>query len=212
VRHVVGAVAEVGQPQPGQGRRAAPALGQGLQVGQHLAGVEVVGQRVDDRHRGGGGHRGQPLLGEGAPHHRVDVAGQHHPGVLQGLLPPQLGAAPVDDDGVPAELGDAHLEGEPGAGGVLLEDHRHPARALQRPPGKRGGLELGGQRQHLGLLGRVQVVVAQEVPGAHAVSPAAVCAAVRIAGRSARKASTCAAVMISGGASRTTFGAVALTR
>ena len=45
VRHVVGAVAEVGEPQPVQ---RALALVERLQVGEHLARVELVGQRVDD--------------------------------------------------------------------------------------------------------------------------------------------------------------------
>ena len=132
VRHVVGAVAEVGQPQP---RQRALALGERLQVGEHLARVELVGQRVDDRHRRTGCHRGQPFLGERPPHDGVDVARQHPAGVLQRLLAAELGAAAVDDDGVPAELRDAHLEREPGAGRVLLEDHGDAARALQRARG-----------------------------------------------------------------------------
>ena len=40
---------DVGQRQAG---RAAEPLADGLQVGQHLAGVEPVGERVDHRHRG----------------------------------------------------------------------------------------------------------------------------------------------------------------
>jgi hypothetical protein len=47
MRHVVGAVTEVRHPQTAQ---CSLALGDGLQVGQHLAGVELVGKRVDDRH------------------------------------------------------------------------------------------------------------------------------------------------------------------
>ena len=104
------------------------------------------------------------MLTEGPPDDRVDVAGQHPAGVFQGLIPTELGPAAIDHDGMPAELGDAHLEGEPGAGGVLVEDHCHPPGPLQRPPAKGGRLEFGGQPQYLGLLGRGQVVVAQEVP------------------------------------------------
>ena len=111
-----------------------------------------------------GCHGGQSFLREGPPHDRVDVAGQHLSGVLEGLLAPELGAAAVDDDGVPAELGDADLEREPGAGGVLLEDDGDAARALERAAAERILLQLGGQRQHLGLLVGGQVVVAQEVP------------------------------------------------
>ena len=63
------------------------------------------------------------------------IAGQHLCGVLQSLVAAQLGAATVDDDGVPAELRDAHLEGEPGAGGVLVEDDRDAARSLEEDDG-----------------------------------------------------------------------------
>ena len=60
VRHVVGAVAEVGQPQPVQ---RALALGERLQIGEHLARVELVGQRVDDRHRRTGCHGASTVPG-----------------------------------------------------------------------------------------------------------------------------------------------------
>ena len=81
------------------------------------------------------GHGVEPVLPERPPHDGVDVAGQHLRGVLQRLVAAQLGAAAVDDDGVPAELRDAHLEGEPGAGGVLVEEDRDAARPLQRDDG-----------------------------------------------------------------------------
>ena len=67
-------------------------------------------------------------------------------------------------------------------------------------------LQLGGQRQHLGLLVGRQVVVAQEVADhdASAVSSTA--------GSAARKSSICSSVRTSGGASRITSGAAAFTR
>lgn len=128
VGHVVGAVAEVGQPQAAQRPLA---FGDGLQVGQHLTRMELIGERVDHGHRRDRRHGVQPLLAEGSPDDGIDVAGQHLCGVLQGFVAAQLGAAAVDDDGMPAQLRDAQLEGEPGAGGVLVEDDRHPARPLQ---------------------------------------------------------------------------------
>ena len=185
VRHIVGAVTEVGHPQAAERPLA---FGQGLQVGKHLAGMEVVGQRIDDGNRCRGGHRGEPVLAEGAPHDRVDETRQHPAGVLQRFVAAELGGPAVDDDGVPAELGDAHLEGEPGASGVLVEDHRHPARPFERPPAQRVLLQLGRQREHLGLFGRRQVVVAQEVPqGAHAFPIST--ASSRTAGSAVRKLS-----------------------
>jgi hypothetical protein len=65
---------------------------------------------------------------------------------------------------VAAELSDANLERESGAGRVLVEDDGHAARALERAPAERVVLQFGGQRQHLGLLVGRQVVVTQEMP------------------------------------------------
>ena len=157
MRHIVGAVTEVGQPQSGQ---CALALGDGLQIGQHLARMELIRQCVDHRNRCGRGHLVEPILAEGPPDDRIDIPGEHPAGVGEGLVPTELSLAAVDDDGVPAELGDTHLEGEPGAGGVLVEDDGHTPGAFQRAAAQRGLLEVGGQRQHLGLLGRRQVVIA----------------------------------------------------
>ena len=168
VRHVVGAVAEIGQPQAVQ---RAPALVERLQVGEHLARVELVGQCVDHRHRRGGRHRGETLLCERPPHDGVDVAGQHPSGVLQRLLAPQLSVAAVHHHRVPAELGDADLERESGAGGVLVEDDGHPTWAFERAAAERSLLQLSRQREHLGLFVGCEVVVAQEVPG-HETTPA----------------------------------------
>ena len=86
--------------------------------------------------------------------------------------------------------------------------------ATERGPGQRlvpvpVGLHRGGQVEHRGLLGRGEVVVAQEVPG-HAREPA--CSRVQGAGSAATNASAWSAVRISGGASRITSGCTGLTR
>ena len=81
----------------------------------------------------------------------------------------------------------------------------------QRAPAERVLLQLGGQRQHLGLLVRCQVVVAQEVLVRSEASPLSA-AVSRIAGSAVRKLVDLGSVMISGGASRMTSGAAALTR
>jgi hypothetical protein len=60
-------------------------------------------------------------------------------------------------------LGDADLEREPRAGGVLVEDDCHTARAVERTPAERVLLQFGGKRQHVGLLVGGQVVVAQKM-------------------------------------------------
>jgi hypothetical protein len=120
VRHVVRAVAQVGQREPGQ---PSLPLGDGLQVGQHLAGVVGVGQGVDHGDVAGPGEGLDALLAVRADHDRVDVARQHARGVLDGLAAAELAAARVDDHGVGAQLDDADLERQPRPGARLLEDH-----------------------------------------------------------------------------------------
>ena len=62
----------------------APALPDGHQVGQHLAGMGVVSQAVDDRDPGQLGKLFQIALTVGAPDHAVVVAAQHPGGILEG--------------------------------------------------------------------------------------------------------------------------------
>ena len=118
-------------------------LSQGLEVGEHLAGMELIRQRIDHRNRCSRSDLVKSVLAEGPPHDRVDIAGQHPAGIGQCLVAAELSVAAVDHDGMPAELRDAHLEGEPGAGGVLIEDDRHTPGAFQWPPVKRRLLEFG---------------------------------------------------------------------
>ena len=115
-----------------------------LQVGEDLTGVELVGERVDDRDGRRRGHGLDAGVPKGPPDDRVDVAGQHPRGVLDGLLAAKLHGAAVHDDRVSAELADADVEGEPGAGGVLLED-RGDGLARQRFVAERVGFEFGGE-------------------------------------------------------------------
>ena len=128
--------------------------------------------------------------------------------------PSWLGAA-VDDDRLRAELGDADLEGEPGAGRVLLEHHR------DRLAGQRGEagavlLELVGEyrapssvrrgsgRRPAGSAGRARCVIwfPPRRSSRTAVS--------RMRGSAATNESACSVVRMSGGASRITSGAGAL--
>ena len=167
VAHVAGAVADEGGREPGE---AALVLADGEQVGEQLAGVEVVGERVDHRHAGVGGHRVDLALGAGAPDDDRRLPAEHPGDVLDRLALADAGEAAVDGHGVPAQLGDAGAERRLGAQRLLVEDHRDGARAAQRLLLVRRPLELGGEGQHLGLLGRGEVVVAEEVPG-HACAP-----------------------------------------
>ena len=69
-------------------------LADGLQVGEQLAGVELVGQRVDHRDAGVRGHRLEPVLAEGPPDDGRDLPAQHPGGVLDGLAAADLARPP----------------------------------------------------------------------------------------------------------------------
>ena len=68
------------------------------------------------------GQRGDDLVGAGADHDRVDVAGEDAGGVADRLAAGELHFVAAEDDRVGAELGDADVEGDPGPGRGLLED------------------------------------------------------------------------------------------
>ena len=70
-----------------------------------------------------GGQSLHLLLGEGADHNAVTVAQEHPGGVLHRLPPADLALLARQEQGVPPQLVHTHLEGHPGAGGVLLKDH-----------------------------------------------------------------------------------------
>ncbi|MPM93976.1 hypothetical protein SDC9_141118 [bioreactor metagenome] len=168
VAHVVRGVPEVAEGQPAG---VALVLPDRLQVGEDLAGVVLIGQRVDDRDPGVRRHLLDPLLPGGPPDDRGHVAAQHPGGVGDRLTAAHLGAGGVDDHRMAAELGDADLEGDPGAGRGLVEDHRDRT-ALERPAGGRVRLEGGGQIEDRGLLGRGEVVIGEEVMQGHVSLPA----------------------------------------
>src|SRR5690606_23539468 len=97
-------------------------LADGEQVGQQLAGMEVVRERVDDRNRGSGGHLFQPRLREGAPDDGGNLPLKHAGSVRWGLLASQLAALDAEDEGYSPEVGDAGGERDPRARGRLVED------------------------------------------------------------------------------------------
>ena len=171
MRHVARAVAEEGD---GEARELALVLADRQQIRQQLAGVEVVGQRVDDGHPGAGGHLLEPRLRVGAPDDRRHHPLEHARGVGGRLLASQLAVRGRDDERAAAEVGDADGEAHPGAGRRLVEDHRDGLRARERRAAPAVGLDQLGEVEDLGLLRRGEVVVAQEVAG-HGVSPGSVC-------------------------------------
>ena len=144
-------------------------LADGEQVGEQLAGVEVVAQRVDHGHRGARRHLLEPGLRVGAPDDRRDLPLEHARGVGRGLLAAELAVRGRDDQRAAAEVGDADREADPRAGRRLVEDHRDRLRPGERRAPPAVGLDLLGEVEDLGLLGLGQVVVAEEVAG-HAMA------------------------------------------
>ena len=207
VAHVAGTVADEGDPDP---RQPALVLAHGLQVGEELAGVELVGERVEHRHAGVRRHGDDVALVGRAPHDRRGLAAEDAGDVLDALARPHRGQAAVDRHRVAAELGDAGGERHLGAQGRAVEDQGDRPRAGERLVVERLGLHPVGQVEDLEQLGGRQVVVTEEVAGHGVGSCAAARAVSRTAGRAASRASRSAAVITSGGTNRSRVGPVAL--
>ena len=102
------------------------------QIGEQLAGVEVVAERVDHRHRRAERHLLEAGLRVGAPDDRRDLPLEHARGVGRALLAAELAVRGRDDQRAAAEIGDADREADPGARRRLVEDHRDGLRAGER--------------------------------------------------------------------------------
>ena len=137
VRHVVRAVADVGERLTGERVDAPAVLRDRHEVGQDLARVELVGQRVDHRDAGDRGHLVEPLLRVRAPDDRRDLPAEHARRVGDGLALTDLREVAVDAQREAAELGDARGERHLGAQRRLVEDDRDRLR-----PGQRGAQEV----------------------------------------------------------------------
>ncbi len=146
VAHVVA----VAHPDHGAPRDVAAVLHVGLDVGEHLTGMEAIGERVDDGNRGARRQLLEPTVLEGSHHDGVGHAGDDSRGVLHGLATPQVGVPGGEKDGVAAELGHAGLEGDARAGGRLLEHHgQHPScKERLVIAGVEHGFDLRGPREN----------------------------------------------------------------
>ena len=128
----------VAVPHPGHGEVAArhPVLAQALghreQVGEHLARMGSVGERVHHRDRGPAGHVLQLGVGEGPDHERVEVAGEHARRVANGLAAPELHVARGEHHLRRAELASRPPRTRPGCG---WRPSRRPAPRRGRPAG-----------------------------------------------------------------------------
>ena len=70
-----------------------------------------------------GGHLFHLGMVEGPDHDSVHVPAQDLGRVGDGFTPPHLGSGRGKKEGVATQLGHSHLEGNPGPGGTLPEDH-----------------------------------------------------------------------------------------
>ena len=104
------------------------------QVGQHLAGMRLLGEAVDDRNRRVRRHFPHVVLAEDSNDDRVDIARQHARGVGDGLAAPELHLGPGQHDRFAAELAHPDVERDAGAGRRPVEDHRQRL-AGERTPG-----------------------------------------------------------------------------
>ena len=93
-------------------------------VGQHLAGMRLLGEAVDDRNGRVGRHFEHVVLAQNADDDRLDVARQHARGVGDGLAAAELHFRACQHDRLAAELAHGDIEGNARARGGPIEDHR----------------------------------------------------------------------------------------
>src|ERR1700733_750685 len=161
MRHVVRAVAGVGKRPAGQ---RALMLGHRLQVGEDLARVELVGERVDHRDGGRPGEFLDALLPGRAPGDRGNLPGEHPGDVGDRLTASDVRLGRVDLKRQAAELADADGEGDTGAQARLVEEQGDRLGPGEGAEGQPVRLDRRRQLEDLGLLGRGEVVVAEKVP------------------------------------------------
>src|SRR5439155_18652099 len=94
-------VADVGQTYAGQ---PAGALADGLQIGERLAWIRLLGEAVEDRDRCGGRERVEVLLPPSAIHDRVEVARKRPRRVGDRLAAGKVRPACVELDRARSEL------------------------------------------------------------------------------------------------------------
>ena len=152
-------------------------LPDGEHIGQHLGGMEVVGQAVPHGHAGVLGQILHHALLEAAVLDAVVHAAQDLGGVGQGFLLAHLAGAGIQEGHAHAQVAGAYLEGAACPGGGLLKQ-QHDLLAAQPFVLHAGGLqtlELGGQVDEVvDLVGGV-VQKSEEAPSsdvdAHGSSP-----------------------------------------
>ena len=123
------AVAQITEP---QAVRPAEVLADGQHVGQGLAGVTVVAQTIDDRHRRPLRQLLDFLVRIHARHDALHHAGEHARNIGDAFAFAQADFLRSHHDGVPAQMVHANLERDARAQRGLLKEH---AQGLARQQG-----------------------------------------------------------------------------
>jgi endonuclease/exonuclease/phosphatase family metal-dependent hydrolase len=123
------------------------------------------GQRVDHGHLGLGRQLGDALVGAGADHDRVEVAGEHPRGVGDRLPPRELQLAFAEDDRRRAQLGDADLEGDPRPRRRAFEDQADaaPGQGIGAAARAPAAFQLERLAEQLAELERAQLFACEEI-------------------------------------------------
>src|SRR5262249_148966 len=105
------------------------------------------------------------LVGAGADHDGVEVAGEDAAGVADRLAARELHFVAAQDDRGAAQLGDADLEGDPGPGRGADEDEADAAAGERRPAaaGAAAGFHRGRLVEQLAELERAQLFACEEI-------------------------------------------------
>ena len=116
-------------------------------IADHLGGMVVIGETIEDRHFGVFGEFGDGGMLEGAAEDRIAHAREDFGGVVHGFAHAEVNFTRLEVERVPAQFGHGDFEGNAGAGGGFFEDHRQRG-AFEQFWGATllvGGFDLAGQ-------------------------------------------------------------------
>ena len=162
-------VVAVADPGDGTSGNGSAVLLVGLQIGQQLAGVVLIGQGVDHRHAGMGGEGLHHVVAVSADHHGVHHGGNDAGRVGDGLPAPQLAVPRRQEQRVTTQLRHARFEGHPRSGGRLLENHGQGLvlqRQMHFTTAMHGFEHMGAREQGLEFIGR-EIEQCQKMANGH---------------------------------------------
>ena len=144
-------------------RQVVVVLGNGHKVGQPLTGVVEVAQAVHHRHCAVFSKLNKRLVIEHPGDDGITPARQVGGEILHRLPLAQRAVLLIQIDAVAAQLGDADVEGDPGAQGGFLEQGDHALARQRLAVLLRVGLHCLAQRNQRFNLGFVQITVFQKM-------------------------------------------------